>query len=158
RSRRRASRLRRMSASAVSSTSWSQLNNLAERCGRWLSWTRARAYSIGLCVIYVTIWLTGILSGQPPLTNSHEPIGGDYIAFYAAGRLVLQGHAGAIYDRSAVEAVQDLALGSAVPGFFDAFRNPPFFALVFAPIAALDLTPSFAVWTALSIAMLSVAI
>jgi hypothetical protein len=147
-----------MSASAVSSTSWSRLNNLAERCERWLSWTRARAYSIGLCVIYLTIWLTGILTGQPPLSNSKEPIGGDYIAFYAAGRLILQGQPGSIYDRAAVETVQGLALGGAVPGFFDAFRNPPFFALVFAPIAALDLVPSFAVWSAVSIAMLAAAL
>ena len=108
--------------------------------------------------MYLTIWGMTVVSGQPPLTSSKEPIGGDYIAFYTAGRLIAQGHPGLIYDRAAVEAVQAVALAGTIPDFYDAYRNPPFFALVFAPISGLDLVPSFAVWSAISLAALVVAV
>jgi hypothetical protein len=92
------------------------------------------------------------------LTGSNEPIGGDYIAFYAAGRLIAQGHSELIYDRAAIEAVQTAAIDGRIPGFYDAYRNPPFFALIFVPLASLDLVPSFALWSAISVAILAVAL
>jgi alpha-1,2-mannosyltransferase len=147
-----------MSASAVSSTSLCQLDRLARRFAGWVNWRRARAYSLGLCVVYITIWGASILGGQPPLTASNEPIGGDYIAFYAAGQLIAQGHPELIYDRAAIEAVQAAAIDRGIPAFYDAYRNPPFFALIFVPLAWLDLGPSFAVWTAISLALLIVAL
>jgi hypothetical protein len=147
-----------MSVSAVSSTPRSQLNALVDSCARWVTWKRARTYSIALCVVYLAIWGTGVVSGQSPLTSSNEPIGGDYIAFYAAGRLIAQGHSELMYDRAAIEAVQAAALNGRIADFYDAYRNPPFFALVFAPIGLLDLVPSFVVWTVISVAILAAAL
>ncbi len=129
-------------------------SRLADR----LTWSRVRAYSVGLCIIYIAIWGASVIRGAPPLNSNREPIGGDYIAFYAAGRLVLQGQASLMYDRAAVQSVQSAALNGAVPGFYDPYRNPPFFALVFAPLAWLDLLPSFALWSIISLALLWVAL
>jgi hypothetical protein len=98
------------------------------------------------------------VTGDPPLNNSGAPIGGDYIAFHAAGRLVLQGRGGEIYDKLAIVAIQDELLGGRIPNFYDAYRNPPFFVLPFVPLAALDLLPGFAVFSLLSLGCLGAAI
>src|SRR5581483_171785 len=42
--------------------------------------------------------------------------------------------------------------------FYDAYRNPPFFALLFAPLALLDLLPGFAVFSLLSLACLGLSL
>jgi hypothetical protein len=63
-----------------------------------------------------------------------------------------------VYDHARVSAVQDALLQEQVPGFYDAFRNPPFVALIFAPLALLDLIPAFIVWTLLSLGCLGAAI
>ena len=134
------------------------LSRWRDRLDRLLTWKRARTYALVLVGLYVVAWVDVLVLGSPPLNSSGIPIGGDYIAFHAAGRLVLSGHAAQLYDHAAVSAVQDNLLGGLIPGFYDAFRNPPFFALVFAPLAALDLLPGFAVWFALSLAMLAFAL
>src|SRR5438552_2067064 len=113
---------------------------------RLLTWKRARNYSLGLVFIYVFAWCYVVVTGDPPLNKSGIPIGGDFIAFYTAGRIVLSGEAAHVYDHDRVVAVQDQALGGRAPGFYDAFRNPPFFVLPFVPLAALDLLPGYAVW------------
>src|SRR5258708_37072168 len=92
------------------------------------------------------------------INRSGTPIDGDYIAFHTAGRLVLSGHAEQIYDKPALFAVQDLLLGGRSPGFYDAYRNPPFFGLIFAPLATLDLLPGLVVRSLLSLACLTVAL
>ena len=134
------------------------LSRWRDRLDRLLTWKRARTYALVLVGLYVVAWVDVLVLGSPPLNSSGIPIGGDYIAFHAAGRLVLSGHAAQLYDHAAVSAVQDNLLGGRIPGFYDAFRNPPFFALVFVPLAALDLLPGFAVWFALSLAMLAFAL
>src|SRR5262249_35105106 len=97
--------------------------------------------------------------GSPPLNSGGTPIGGDYIAFHAAGRLVLSGQAGQLYDHSAVSAIQDdVLLGGRIPGFYDAFRNPPFFALLFVPFAPLALLSAFGTWSIVSMACLGLAL
>jgi len=42
--------------------------------------------------------------------------------------------------------VQVGLLEGRIPNFYDAYRNPPFYALVYAPLALLDLLPAFAIW------------
>lgn len=123
----------------------------ARLASRLLTWRRARTYALGLGVFYVVLWGSVTLRGTPPLNLNGEPIGGDYVAFYAAGRLLLTGQAHALYEPSALKAVQEAALQGRIGGFYDAFRNPPFFALVFAPLALVPLVPSSFAWTILSL-------
>jgi alpha-1,2-mannosyltransferase len=49
-------------------------------------------------------------------------------------------------------------LDQQLPDFFDAFRNPPFFALVFVPLSLLPLVPSFGAWSLVSIGCLAAAL
>jgi alpha-1,2-mannosyltransferase len=130
----------------------------ARRLGRLLTWKRATRYGAGLCALYLALWLSLTVRSTPPLNGNREPIGGDYIAFYAAGRLLLDGQAAALYDHDTVVAVQAAALEQRVPGFYDAFRNPAFFALVFVPLAPLGLVAGAYVWLGLSLALLAVAL
>jgi alpha-1,2-mannosyltransferase len=134
------------------------LDRLRRRFGRMLTWRRARVYALVFVGVYVVAWLYVVVNGRPPLNSSGEPIGGDYIAFHTAGRMLLGGDGPRLYDRASVEAVQDATLGGLIPRFYDPFRNPPFFALVFAPLSQLDLLPSFAAWTALSVACLALSL
>jgi hypothetical protein len=125
---------------------------------RLLTWKRARVYSLALVFIYVFAWGYVLVNGEPPLNSSGVPIGGDFIAFYTAGRLVLSGEAAQLYDHDTVAGLQNLILGGRAPGLYDAFRNPPFFVLPFVPLGFLDLLPAFAVWFIVSTVCLAAAL
>jgi len=129
------------------------------RLVRLLTWRRARNYALILLLpLYVAAWVFGVVTGTPPLNSSGTPLSGDYIAFHAAGRLVLEGRASEMYDKPTVVGVQDGLLGGVIPGFYDAYRNPPFYALLYAPLAAVDLLPGFGVWSVLGLACLGLAL
>jgi alpha-1,2-mannosyltransferase len=125
---------------------------------RLLTFRRARTYALVLIGLYVVAWIYELRSGSGPVYGDNVPIGGDYIAFHAAGRLLLDGRGAELYDRPAIVAIQDVLLNGRLPGFYDAFRNPPFAALPFVPIALLDLVPGFIVWSVVSLACLGLAI
>ena len=62
----------------------------------------------------------------------------DYLAFYAAGELVLEGRGGDLYDIAAIGAKEEEVAGRPVGGTGSlGFFNPPFVALLFAPLALL---------------------
>ena len=111
-----------------------------------------------LVALYATAWAFEIVRGSGSLNAAGVPMVGDYIAFHTAGALVLSGRATALYDHSAVAALQGQLLNGAIAGFYDAFRNPPFLALLFVPLAALPLLLGFVVWTVLSLACLGAAL
>src|SRR5438477_8445418 len=98
------------------------LNRWRHRLDRVLTWKRARTYALVLVALYVVAWVDVLLLGSPPLNSSGTPIGGDYIAFHTAGRLVLSGHAAELYDHSAVSGVEASLLGGRSPNFYDAYR------------------------------------
>src|SRR5579859_6693558 len=109
------------------------------RMARWLSrlitWKRARMYALLLVALYVVAWVDVIAMGQFPLNSGGVPVVGDYIAFHAAGLLVLQGKAALLYDHATISSLQQTLIGGVIPGFYDAFRNPPFVALLYVPFA-----------------------
>ncbi len=129
-----------------------------QRLARLLTWKRARLYALVLAFTYLYAWGLVVFQGRPALSSSDEPIGGDYVAFYAAGRVLLSGDGAHLYDKTTLMRIQEVALQGRIPDFYDAYRNPPFFALVFAPLSVLDLVPSFVVWSVLSLAMFVVAL
>jgi hypothetical protein len=128
------------------------------RFARLLTWKRARNYALVLVALYVVAWVDVVATGNPPLNSAGVPIAGDFIAFQAAGRLALSGHASQLYDHAAVSAVQDGLLGGRIPNFYDAYRNPPFYALVYTPLAPFDLLPAAAIWCVVGLLCLAVAL
>jgi hypothetical protein len=68
-------------------------------------------------------------------------LGHDFMPFYMAGTYVRQGRLGDLYDLPASKSYQqELARreGLDTTGSFGPFWNPPFYALVFAPLAGMD--------------------
>jgi alpha-1,2-mannosyltransferase len=126
--------------------------------GRGLTFKRARTYALVLIGLYLVAWIYELRTGSPPVYGDNVPIGGDYIAFQAAGRIVATGRGAELYDRSTVIAVQDALLFGRVPGFYDAFRNPPFAALPFVTLAPLELVPAFVMWSMVSLGCLGFAV
>ncbi len=89
----------------------------------------------------------------PVLESTHH----DFLAFYAAGRLILEGNAAGLYDPAAVTAIQRTIIPEpvGVNGYMP-FINPPFAAVAFAPLAALSPETARALWAVLSLAILLV--
>jgi Glycosyltransferase family 87 len=134
------------------------VGRLVRRVDALLTWKRACFWAALLCLLYVVAYVFVLVTGRPPLNASGEPIGGDYIAFHAAGRLLVAGEGAHLYDRDRLAVIQDALLAGRVPGFYDAFRNPPFIALVFAPLSVLELIPGFTVWSLISMGCLVAAV
>jgi hypothetical protein len=128
------------------------------RMARLLTWKRVRNYALILVVLYLVAWIDVVATGNPPLNSAGVPIAGDFIAFEAAGRLVESGHASQLYDHGAISVVQDDLLGGRIPNFYDAYRNPPFFALVYTLLAPLDLLPAAAIWGVVGLLCLALAL
>jgi hypothetical protein len=130
---------------------------------RWLSIFTARNLALisgAVAVIYLSATAYGYANAlnADPMEPAGGPIGGDYAAFYAAGRLVLEGQFTQLYDREVVASIQQAATDHRIPDYYVAFRNPPFFAPVLAPFAFIDLIPSFAAWSVVSVALLVIAV
>lgn len=98
----------------------------------------------------LAVLLTRELS-LPMGVDSHH----DFLAFLAAGRLVIAGRPFDLYDAAAITAIQRAIVPDPIGmnGYMP-FINPPFAAVAFAPIAALPEQAGRVLWAALSTAML----
>jgi alpha-1,2-mannosyltransferase len=134
------------------------LNRWKDRLDRILTWKRARTYALVVVGLLVVAWVNVLALGSPPLNASGAPMSGDFVAFHSAGRFVLSGRAPQLYEHAAVSEVQQALVEGRIPNLYDAYRNPPFFAALFAPLAPLDLIPAFAVYSLLSLACLGLAL
>jgi hypothetical protein len=103
------------------------------------AWTIVRVVAVMVAAALATVGVSLLLSlvGElvaPAAAESHH----DFLAFYAAGVLVLHGQAAGMYDAAAVTAVQRTIIPFAVgANGYMPFINPPFAAVAFAPLAAL---------------------
>lgn len=79
----------------------------------------------------------------------------DFPAFYTAAHFVANGGGSLIYDTAAV-AQGELALAGGPVGGTGvlAYFNPPFFALLMAPLSGLSLDRAYQVWTLINLALL----
>ena len=80
-------------------------------------------------------------------------VGHDFLAFYAAGAFVREGRTHDLYDLEKVKAFQhelaareQLEIGDS----FGPFWNPPFYAWVFVPLAALPYRSALLTWEAIN--------
>ena len=84
-------------------------------------------------------------------------LGGDYPAFYGAGRIVLAGDGAHLYD-PARQAAEQQNLFAGDHGGFLSFAYPPQVAALYAPLAALPYRASYLLATALSAAAVALAL
>jgi hypothetical protein len=78
----------------------------------------------------------------------------DHLAFYSPARMIREGRAGDIYDHEALFNYQVALFPPGVWRQFEAYRNPPFYALLYYPTAGLPYRASAWVWAAVSLACL----
>jgi len=111
-------------------------------------------------IVTAAIWLTWLVSiastGFQKDAEGHS-IGTDHVAFYSAARLVYEGRGVLMYDYHFLAQYQP-RLTDHDGGFLDAYRNPPFYALLYVPSAMLPYIWSFWIWTAISLALLGLGI
>lgn len=123
-------------------------------------WLRARLWvgAVVGCVPWA-VWLAGLALGGGHKDGRNQLVGTDHLAFYSAGKLVRDGEAYRLYNYNelADAQYQQKLLGWDWDGF-EAYRNPPFYALLYAPTAGLSYYASVAVWTLIGFALLWFAI
>lgn len=87
--------------------------------------------------------------------NYQKPSGGDFISFWSAGRLVLQGHSSAAYDIAVHRAIEKVA----VPGVgLIPFPYPPPFLIVVTPFALPPFGVAFVLWITATAALYALAV
>jgi len=100
-------------------------------------------------VLAAAAWLIAFV------TWSVEPAGYDFVALYAAGRLVATGAASSVTDPDALLAMEHAAIPERT--IFLNNPNPPALALLMAPLGALPIVPAYAIWAGLGAAALAAA-
>ena len=123
---------------------------MSAHLGRWL----IRNRWIG-SVLLIASWLgtfAQALGGSGPLDFFDMVITMDHLAFYTAGRIVLDPGlpAGTIYDNAFVSEYQ----AGLFPGRWnalEAFRNPPFYALLYTTTAWMPYRCSAFIWGGISL-------
>lgn len=73
----------------------------------------------------------------------------DFVNVWAAGRLVLQGHAPSVYDWSTHKAMEEAALGRPFEGYFG-WHYPPNFLFLAAALALLPYLGAYLLWLAVT--------
>ncbi len=130
----------------MSSASLSPSFAAALRDGTWLDADRARAYvriQFALAVLIGVAWLASSPGGVDP--QGHL-IGTDFVSFYTASRLALDGHPALAWDIPAHWAAQRALVGWPVD--YTAFFYPPPYLLICWPLALVPYGWSLAIWLA----------
>lgn len=112
---------------------------------------RVRLLACGFVLAFAAgaaAWLLAFRDGLDPLG---KPLGYDFLAFFGASELTLQGRPAAAYDLASLTVVQQ----AAVPGntAILPWLHPPPFLLVVAPLGLLDYAAALAVWVGATLAL-----
>ncbi len=120
-----------------------------------------RHYRLGYAVVLLCWagWFLQTVSGRPPLDYLGLVVTMDHLAFYTAARIALDPSlpAGKMYDHGFVADYQ----ANLFPGHWaglEAFRNPPFYALLYTPTTWLPYEWSALLWSVASLAGLVVGV
>jgi len=114
----------------------------ALRDGAWLTWERVQRWSWTVLALTIAFVIFLGSSAHGPVDFMGRPLGTDFSAFYAAGRLVLAG--ADPYDQAALHHVEQALFGTGVPYY--GFAYPPVFLLVAVPLAALPYFVALILW------------
>jgi alpha-1,2-mannosyltransferase len=119
------------------------------RTGDWITPARVRAYSIIMLGLALAILGAWIISSDGLIDRNGKPVGTDFSNVYAAGALVLHGHAADAYDPALQHAAERAVFGRDVPFF--GWHYPPFFFAIAALVATVPYAFGLLLWMALSL-------
>ncbi len=111
----------------------------------WLDRQRLDRYPklfLAIFAIAAIVWLT---MGDGLLDPKGKPIGTDFVAFFSASALALEGEAAAVFDGETIYAAERAAVDGDATGFFPWFY-PPTFLIVVLPLALLPYGWALAAW------------
>jgi alpha-1,2-mannosyltransferase len=122
------------------------------------AWVRPRLW-IGIVVGLVpwAVWIGSLAMGGWYKDAEGTLIGADHLAFYTAAHLISDGRQAEMYDYRDLTEYQRNLIGWDWRGF-EAFRNPPFYALLYLPTAGLSYYVSLLIWTAIGFGVLAFSI
>jgi hypothetical protein len=103
------------------------------------------------------VWIGSLAMGGWTRDAEGQLFGADHIAFYSAATLIRDGRDADIYDPLKLNERQKEITGGTWP-FHMAYRNPPFYALLYVTTAGLPLPNSVLVWMLVSFVALGFAI
>jgi alpha-1,2-mannosyltransferase len=112
----------------------------------WLDAGRARAYARVLLAITLIGAVGWIALSAGGLDREGKPIGADFVGFYTASRLALDGRPELAYDVGSHWAAQRALFGPKLG--YTAFFYPPPALLIYLPLALAPYFVSLAVWLA----------
>jgi hypothetical protein len=105
--------------------------------GHWLNGERIRVYSWMIVVIVGITLVVWIGLSLPDLVDPRgKPIGADFMSYWSAARLALDGRPETAFDESVISAVQHAAVPF-LPNIWYPWHYPPIFLLVVAPLGLL---------------------
>lgn len=122
------------------------------------AWLRGKLWmGYGVAAAMWLIWVASLAVGGWHKDAEGQLLGADHLAFYTAAHLVRDGHQAEMYNHLYLTSYQDTLVGWNYPGL-EAYRNPPFYALLYLPTAGLSYYTSFLVWTVIGIALLALSV
>ncbi|MGO9429095.1 glycosyltransferase family 87 protein [Rhodoblastus sp.] len=116
------------------------------REARWLDEGRARAWLRILAVIQILGLLGLVLASSRGADGRGEPLGTDFVSFWTAARLALNGSPASVYDPAVHHAAEQAFFGGHF-GFY-AFFYPPVFLLFCLPLAVAPYFAALTLWLA----------
>ena len=113
---------------------------------------RREAHAMSLIAIVVGIILCGlsVFRGFHGQALMGRPLGGDFVEFYAIGRILNSYEAFRIYDLQLAVGLQHATLPSMAETQMLVFGHAPYVAYLFRPFAALPYTWAYLAWLAFS--------
>ncbi|MDJ0943528.1 MAG: glycosyltransferase family 87 protein [Kiloniellales bacterium] len=112
----------------------------------WLTPARLMAYAAVFAVVSIAAYAID-LSGQTAVGLSDgkgRPLGDDFVNYWSAAVLAVEGRTAEIYDLAAFNAFQSGALAAPLQPYH--FSYPPVALVLLWPLAALPYVPGLAVW------------
>lgn len=117
--------------------------------GHWLNADRLRGYPRMFIALYVLFCIGWGLAATEMMDPFGKPIGYDFMAFWSASRIALDGAPVGAYDPMQIFAVQQRAVPTLGKPFL--WHYPPTFYLVVLPLALIPYFWSYIVFTAVTL-------
>jgi len=105
------------------------------RDGNWLNAARIRLWALAVLAASASGLFYLVITSDGLMDYQGRPLGTDFASFYAAGALVLDGHATAPFDQALHYARQQALFGTSTPYY--AWLYPPFFLFAAGALALL---------------------
>ena len=111
----------------------------------------------GLIFAYICTLGIGLVIGKWLFEENGQPQATDFIAFWGAGKFVLQGHAADAYNWELHKSVSSAESGATFDGYFS-WQYPPTFLMVTAGLALLSYPVALVSWMATGITLYAAAV